>query len=28
VVTMGMAVIAGFFALRSVRQIEPMDLLR
>jgi putative ABC transport system permease protein len=28
VVTLGMAMIAGMFALRSVRQIEPMDLLR
>jgi putative ABC transport system permease protein len=28
VVTLGMAVFAGIFALRSVRQIEPMDLLR
>lgn len=28
VVTLGMAVISGLFALRSVRQIEPMDLLR
>lgn len=28
VVTVGMALAAGFFALRSVRQIEPMNLLR
>lgn len=28
VVTLGMAMLAGIFALRSVRQIEPMDLLR
>jgi len=28
VITLGMAMIAGMFALRSVRQIEPMDLLR
>jgi putative ABC transport system permease protein len=27
-VTLGMAVISGLIALRSVRQIEPMDLLR
>jgi putative ABC transport system permease protein len=28
VITIGMALIAGLFALRSVRQIEPMSLLR
>ena len=28
VVTMGMALLAGLFALRSVRNIEPMSLLR
>jgi putative ABC transport system permease protein len=28
VITVGMALVAGFFALRSVRQIEPMNLLR
>ncbi|HSQ58298.1 MAG TPA: ABC transporter permease, partial [Gemmata sp.] len=28
VITVGMALIAGLFALRSVRQIEPMSLLR
>ena len=28
VVTVGMALMAGIFALRSVRQIEPMSLLR
>ena len=28
VVTLGMAIFAGFAALRSVRQIEPMNLLR
>jgi putative ABC transport system permease protein len=28
VVTLGMAIFAGIFALRSVRQIEPMNLLR
>jgi putative ABC transport system permease protein len=28
VITIGMALIAGLFALRSVRQIEPMNLLR
>ena len=28
VVTIGMALISGLFALRSVRQIEPMSLLR
>jgi len=28
VVTLGMAMVAGLFALRSVRQIEPMSLLR
>jgi putative ABC transport system permease protein len=28
VITVGMALAAGFFALRSVRQIEPMNLLR
>jgi len=28
VVTLGMALVAGLFALRSVRQIEPMSLLR
>jgi putative ABC transport system permease protein len=27
-ITVGMALTAGFFALRSVRQIEPMNLLR
>jgi putative ABC transport system permease protein len=28
IVTLGMALVAGLFALRSVRQIEPMSLLR
>ena len=28
VITVGMALLAGLFALRSVRQIEPMALLR
>ena len=28
VITVGMALVAGLFALRSVRQIEPMNLLR
>lgn len=28
IITVGMALAAGFFALRSVRQIEPMNLLR
>jgi putative ABC transport system permease protein len=28
VITLGMAMLAGIFALRSVRQIEPMNLLR
>jgi putative ABC transport system permease protein len=27
-ITLGMAVLAGITALRSVRQIEPMELLR